>query len=144
MQSRGNARSNLMMLIILIMLICCMSLVSCSSGTDSAAVQTASPEASSAATEGNASAAPLQSPGIQNLTFHSEALDREMRLSIYLPEGYSAKQHYPVLYFIHGYGGKETDMIAGLGLHLNADRLIEAGQINPLIIVSRRWITAMG
>lgn len=42
MQSRGNARSNLMMLIILIMLICCMSLVSCSSGTDSAAVQTAS------------------------------------------------------------------------------------------------------
>lgn len=144
MQSRGNARSRLMVLTMLIMLICCMSLVSCSSGTDSAAVQTASPEASAAAAEGTASAAPLQTPGIQNLTFHSEALDQEMRLSIYLPVGYSTEQHYPVLYLIHGYGGKETDMIAGLGLHLNADRLIEAGQIHPLIIVSPQMDNSYG
>ncbi|MEK4517222.1 alpha/beta hydrolase-fold protein [Paenibacillus sp. FSL H8-0122] len=80
--------------------------------------------------------APLQSPGVQNLVFHSEALDREMRLSVYLPAGYNASQRYPVLYFIHGYGSRETDIFDGLNLQQNAERLIEAGQIEPLIIVA--------
>lgn len=62
---------------------------------------------------GKVETAPLQSPGVQNLVFHSEALDREMRLSIYLPTGYNVSKRYPVFYFIHGYGSRETDMWAG-------------------------------
>lgn len=59
-----------------------------------------------------------------------------MRLSVYLPAGYNASQRYPVLYFIHGYGSRETDIFDGLNLQQNAERLIEAGQIEPLIIVA--------
>ncbi|WP_083677781.1 alpha/beta hydrolase-fold protein [Paenibacillus sp. FSL R7-0337] len=88
--------------------------------------------------------APLQSPGVQNLVFQSEALDREMRLSVYLPAGYKASQRYPVLYFIHGYGSKETDMFDGLDIQQNADRLIEAGQIEPLIIIAPQMDNSYG
>ncbi|ETT72990.1 esterase [Paenibacillus sp. FSL R7-277] len=88
--------------------------------------------------------APLQSPGVQNLVFHSEALDRDMRLSVYLPAGYNASQRYPVLYFIHGYGSRETDIFDGLNLQQNAERLIEAGQIEPLIIVAPQMDNSYG
>ncbi|MFD1908179.1 alpha/beta hydrolase [Paenibacillus rhizoplanae] len=67
-----------------------------------------------------------------------------MRLSVYLPTGYNASQRYPVLYFIHGYGSRETDMWGGLELQKNADRLIEAGQIEPLIIVSPQMDNSYG
>ncbi|WP_052429432.1 alpha/beta hydrolase [Paenibacillus borealis] len=139
MKSRGNVKSVFMMIIL------CMSLAGCSPDKDSAEVQTSpSAEAASAAGTEAAEAAPLQSPGIQNVTFHSKALDQDMRLSIYLPKGYSTEQHYPVLYLVHGYGGKETDMIEGLGIHLNAERLTQAGQIDPLIIVSPQMDNSYG
>lgn len=91
-----------------------------------------------------AETAPLQSSGVQKLVFHSEALDREMRLNVYLPAGYNASQRYPVLYFIHGYGSRETDIFDGLNLQQNAERLIEAGQIEALIIVAPQMDNSYG
>lgn len=91
-----------------------------------------------------AQATPLQRPGVQKLVFHSEALDQEMRLSIYLPEGYNTQQRYPVLYFIHGYGSREADMFEGLKIEQNAEKLVKAGQIEPLIIVSPQMDNSYG
>ncbi|WP_340022521.1 alpha/beta hydrolase-fold protein [Paenibacillus sp. FSL K6-1096] len=91
-----------------------------------------------------AEATPLQTPGLQQLTFRSEALDQDMRLSIYLPEGYNTQQRYPVLYFIHGYGSRESDMFEGLKIQQNAEQLIKDGLIEPLIIVSPQMDNSYG
>ncbi|KAI7258584.1 hypothetical protein KC345_g10526 [Hortaea werneckii] len=128
MRDFRNVRSLLMIIIL------CMPLAACSSNEGPEAAETASPAATATAAE-EAASGPQQNSEIRNTSFHSQALDQDMRLSLYLPKGYSAGQHYPVLYFIHGYGGKETDMMDNLGMNLNADHLIETGQIEPLIMV---------
>lgn len=56
-------------------------------------------------------------PLVRNASFHSAALNREMRYRIYLPHLYSATaQRYPVLYLLHGlYGNYENwDTLTGL------------------------------
>jgi enterochelin esterase-like enzyme len=58
-----------------------------------------------------------------------------MPYGIYLPPGYDGAQaRYPVLYMLHGIGGHYSEWVA-YGLAETAERLIEAGQIGPLIIV---------
>lgn len=43
-------------------------------------------------------------------TFHSAALDRDMRYRIYLPQTYAqSSTHFPVLYLLHGIYGNSTD-----------------------------------
>jgi S-formylglutathione hydrolase FrmB len=49
---------------------------------------------------GQLGAVPLE---VGEVIFHSEAVDREMRLNVVLPKGYKrSKKHYPVLYMLHG------------------------------------------
>ena len=66
----------------------------------------------------------------------SQALGQPMPYLVYLPAGYDAEpaRRYPVLYMLHGLGGSFTDW-RSYGLLENADRLIAAGRIEPLIIV---------
>ncbi|WP_235857698.1 alpha/beta hydrolase [Paenibacillus albiflavus] len=78
----------------------------------------------------------LSSSEIQKITFYSKSLEQEKKMNVYLPKGYSSEIQYPVLYLIHGYSGDETDWIPGLGIDQAADKLIEAGKIVPLIMVS--------
>jgi enterochelin esterase-like enzyme len=58
-----------------------------------------------------------------------------MEVNIYLPKGYSEQNKYPVLYMFHGYSSSEDTWMPGLQLDVKASELIEAGKINPLIIV---------
>lgn len=70
-------------------------------------------------------------------TFYSAALDRTMPYSLYLPPGYTAApatECYPVLYLLHGRGDSPRSWLE-YGLHTEADRLIAAGVIPPLLIV---------
>ncbi len=72
---------------------------------------------------------------IQDQTFFSATLGRQMPYRVYLPPGYNTSaQHYPVLYMLHGFGGdyREWDNYGLLGV---ADDLIGGGTIQPLIIV---------
>jgi len=71
----------------------------------------------------------------ESRSFHSDALDREMAYSIYLPAGYGTGGRYPVVYLLHGLGGGETDWPNAGGALRTADRLIAAGDIRPMIIV---------
>jgi enterochelin esterase-like enzyme len=73
---------------------------------------------------------------IRNESFPSKALGREMPYSIYLPDGYQGgRQHYPVLYLLHGAGGDERVWAERGHIQEQADRLIARGEIPPSIIV---------
>ena len=76
---------------------------------------------------------PLSSQ-LEKVEFRSEALEKSMRVNVYLPAGYTPDHRYPVLYMLHGYSGDE-EAWAKLGLLKQADELIARGKIQPLIIV---------
>lgn len=90
------------------------------------------------------SASPLASSEVRKLTFHSESLNRDMRLSVYLPKGYSREERYPVLYLIHGYASNESSWMDDLEVPKTADRLAEEGKIRPLIVVAPEMDNSYG
>jgi enterochelin esterase-like enzyme len=106
-----------------------------------AAIAATTPD--TATNDASALAAPLASTAVPvrsgsqllDRTFVSAALGREMHYFIYLPPGYAESgMRYPVLYMLHGYGGSNTEWIA-YGLPETEDKMINAGQIPPMILV---------
>ena len=71
------------------------------------------------------------------LSFESEALGGPLHYSLYLPPGYDedAARRYPVVYLLHGLGGRDSDWVRMGRIRATADRLIESGAIPPLIVV---------
>ncbi len=71
--------------------------------------------------------------------FHSAFLDDDRNVTVYLPPGYAARGGpYPVLYMHDGQNVFEDDRAYGgesWRLGQTADALIEAGKIEPLLIV---------
>lgn len=72
----------------------------------------------------------------KKITISSEALQKDMRVNVYLPKEYSENKKYPVLYLIHGYTGTEDTWFPGLQVETKADELIEKKELEPLIIVA--------
>lgn len=73
---------------------------------------------------------------IHHETFASKSLGRDMSFLIYLPDGYEGgKQHYPVLYLLHGAGGNENSWVDRGHIKEKADELIAKGAIPPTLIV---------
>lgn len=70
---------------------------------------------------------------LESLSFDSPALGRPMRYSIYLPDG--AGKDLPVLYLLHGLGGRETDWQEAGKIEATAERLIAEGALPPVAIV---------
>lgn len=81
---------------------------------------------------------------IERIRMDSKLLGKEMHASVYLPPGYSSDAQYPVLYLFHGYGGSYGDYAAYLNLQAVMDRLIQDGQIDPLIIVEPEYGNSFG
>lgn len=80
---------------------------------------------------------------VQHLQFYSRALQSEMKLDVYLPPGYTSQVHYPVIYLLHGKDGTENSWMSASFLSLSsidvqadANRLIRAKRLRPVIIVS--------
>jgi enterochelin esterase-like enzyme len=73
---------------------------------------------------------------VERRVLWSDALQREMAVDIYLPPGYDsdAKRRYPVLYMLHGLNGDQGTW-EQCDLTKTATRLIEAGEIAPMIVV---------
>jgi len=67
-------------------------------------------------------------------SFYSPALDKEKMVRVYLPPGYeeNPELHYPVVYYLHGWGGNHT---SGSGLFPVIDSLVRKGIINPMTLV---------
>ncbi len=90
-------------------------------------------------TQGQVTSIPLQKlepSKVEKVVIKSNALKKDMNINIYLPEGYSNANKYPVLYLLHGYSGTQDSWINDLGVVDNADRLIKEKKIKPIIIVS--------
>jgi enterochelin esterase-like enzyme len=71
-------------------------------------------------------------------TFWSSALGREMPYTVFLPPGYtssSTTSQYPVLYMLHGLGGDHVIEWRAYGIFEDAEALMRAGTIEPMIIV---------
>jgi len=69
-----------------------------------------------------------------DLTIHSRALIRTMRLHVYLPPGYAdTSMRYPVVYLLHPWGQDERYWTRFLRVHEAADHLVEAGALPPFI-----------
>lgn len=73
---------------------------------------------------------------VQRVAFYSKALQKQMKVDIYLPPGYSKHTKYPVLFFFHGKDSNENTAFTSLHLNTVANRLIQQGKIRPLVIVS--------
>lgn len=72
----------------------------------------------------------------ESLSLDSKILKKEVKYSIYLPEGYDAtNQQYPVLYLLHGYSDDETGWTQFGQVQPIADKTIESGEAPPTIIV---------
>ena len=66
-------------------------------------------------------------------TIDSRILGKEMNLAVYHP-AVNDSSALPVLYFLHGRTGNES-LLQWLGTEKTADAMIEAGEIQPLIVV---------
>jgi S-formylglutathione hydrolase FrmB len=67
---------------------------------------------------------------VEQRSFFSAALQRQMPYEIVLPAGYaSGQQRYPVLYLLHGWQGDETNWV-------RLTHLVELASRYPLIIVT--------
>lgn len=82
----------------------------------------------------------LAAPGLAGTltrdSFESETLGRDYPYSVYLPDDYLVSGvRYPVVYLLHGSTGSEMSWANSGKVKATVDRLIEQGEINPLIIV---------
>ncbi len=72
----------------------------------------------------------------ESITFKSKILDRDVRYSIYLPDGYStSERYYPALYLLHGYTDDETAWVLKGRAQEIADESIRKGESGPTIII---------
>ena len=82
------------------------------------------------------SALPSAMGSVHEDAFFSQALGVRKRLVVYLPAAYErdAARRFPVVYYLHGLGGTETDWLSKGSLDATADSLTAAGG-KPLIVV---------
>lgn len=74
---------------------------------------------------------------VASASVQSQQLKRTWTYDVYLPEAYSNDAlRFPVLYFLHGNGGRGSDWFVKGNLHRTLDRLIADGAIPPMIVVS--------
>ncbi len=72
---------------------------------------------------------------LERTTFHSDLLERDLKLNIYLPEGYDGDRRFPVLYVLHGFGGDADSCLESNQLPERAEELMAAGDIPQAILV---------
>lgn len=77
---------------------------------------------------------PLTESRATRNTLESAAMDATVPFVVYLPSGYSTNQKYPVWYAMHGYSSTENWWIE-IGAGDRADALIQAGDLDPMIMV---------
>lgn len=70
----------------------------------------------------------------------------ERSVSVYLPPGYDkSKDRYPVIYFLHGFGGNDSVMMhKWLDFPGLMDAAIQSGKLRPMILVTPDSYTELG
>src|SRR5262245_33842377 len=96
---------------------------------------------------GGAAARPTTGPGtVEKITVHGTALEGNLEgdspdreVTVYLPPSYAADQNrrFPVVYLLHGYGGRDDTFTARLAtLAESSDRLAAAQGFSSAIVVT--------
>ena len=80
---------------------------------------------------------------VEKVDLYSNILEKEMSMLVYLPTTYNHLDSLPVLYFLHQRRGDENIMFE-IDIHTTADKLIETGKIEPMIIVCPRMENSRG
>ncbi len=81
-------------------------------------------------------------PSIQN---NKGGEDPMRQISVYLPPGYqTSKDSYPTIYFLHGFGVDDSQIVQWLGFKQLLDKAIETNQIRPVIMVIPNSKTKFG
>jgi len=95
--------------------------IACGKDRSAPAARTAAPATSTSA--GSASVGPKGT--VTTRTFHSAALGVDKDYVVYLPAGYDAQSttRWPVLYYLHGLGGNETNWVKHGKLAETADAI---------------------
>lgn len=75
---------------------------------------------------------------VETDTLYSNVLGASREFTIYLPAGYETDtiRRYPILYLLHGFSDTNQSWFHNAPLSAVADKLIESGEIHPMIIVS--------
>ena len=69
-------------------------------------------------------------------TFPSQALGRDYKYTVYLPDSYQKDdKKYPILYLLHGAGGDENEWLAKGGLRETMDAMIARKLIKPMVVI---------
>lgn len=69
-------------------------------------------------------------------SFYSKKLGREVKYSVYLPDGYGkTAMRYPVLYLLHGFGDDHTTWLDKGRVQTIADSCIRSGEAVPMVII---------
>jgi enterochelin esterase-like enzyme len=69
-------------------------------------------------------------------TFKSQAIGRDYKYTVYLPDAYkTGNTRFPVLYLLHGAGGDENEWLFKGGAAETLDALIARRVIQPMIVV---------
>ena len=69
-------------------------------------------------------------------TFRSQALGRDYKYTVYLPDSYQKDdKKYPILYLLHGAGRDENEWLAKGGLRETMDAMIARKLIKPMVVV---------
>lgn len=72
----------------------------------------------------------------ESLTLNSKILNKDKTFSIYLPPSYeTSERYYPVVYLLHGNGGKDTDWIQYGNMQVQLDKAIQDEKIPEVIVV---------
>lgn len=79
--------------------------------------------------------AAAQQSRIQTDSLHSALLGVTQKYNVYLPEGYSPSEQYPVVYLLHGLFGDYSNWANAGGLKAVADLLISSGEVRPMVII---------
>jgi len=79
-------------------------------------------------------AAPVWAAGtVEEMTFYSDALGKDMPVQVYLPESYDTSGiDYPVVYFVHGMSHDHLDYPEIIDA---AEQMISSGSMTPFILV---------
>ncbi len=72
--------------------------------------------------------------GLRHITVKSPALKGRGDISVFVPPGVENGRELPIAILLHGIYGSHLDWPMKGGAHLTANRLIQAGEIAPLIL----------
>ena len=73
---------------------------------------------------------------MRDLTIDSQVLGRQMKYSIYLPEGFDGQTALPVLYMLHGYGDDQNSWLDKGNLATLTSAAISNGEVGKMVVVT--------